>query len=141
MFRSAPLTHVSKRMPDELLISGDKRLSVPFSHECLPIILEVPNPNSQIPGKIQPSNPKKKNQSSALRNARIDCANSNVRSSKSRVLASSFILELWDWSFHLGFGAWDLELVATTSVQRSKWPEASIIVSVCHSLIARLFMD
>src|SRR5205814_7976055 len=38
-------------------------------------------------------------------NARIDCANSNVRSSRSRGLAPSFILEL-----EISFFTWDLEL-------------------------------
>jgi hypothetical protein len=48
--------------------------------------------------------------SSCFTNARTDCANSNVRSPKSRGLVLHF--GTWDLILYLGFGAWDLEFAA-----------------------------
>src|SRR5438445_939012 len=50
-----------------------------------------------------------------LTKARTDSANRNVRSSRSRGLAPSSILELGGLVVYLGFGAWDLELAAATA--------------------------
>ncbi len=50
-----------------------------------------------------------------LTNVRTDRANSNVRSSRSRGLAPSSILETWDLILYLGSGAWDLELAPSVS--------------------------
>src|SRR5438067_1177507 len=79
--------------------NGDERhfvcdhLQPPFSLSGfnLWIIPEVPNPNSQIPGKIQSPNPKKAAMSSALRDDRREDQGQFARFARERITGGEII--------------------------------------------------